>query len=90
MKKLKIALSGVTGEGREWSFSVAGFWLWGPLTLAAVMVIVAAGLCCRRQPQKVSERDHIVPLNVRDPSALVMAPSWGKCSCPCPTAEKIR
>jgi len=90
MKRLKITLSGVAGEGREWSFSVAGFRLWGPLALAAVMIVLAAGPWCRSRPEKVSERDHIAPLNVRDPSALVMAPYGGKCSCPCPTVEKLR
>ncbi len=37
-------------------------------------------------------RSNIVPLDVRDPSALVMAPfsSGYKCAGPCPSVEKVK
>ena len=50
-------------------------WFWGPVA-AAVVIAVMWVRPCRRLPPDDEEkaRSVIVPLNVRDPSALVMAP----------------
>jgi hypothetical protein len=65
--------------------------LWTPLALAVLAAALWAGPWNRwTMPDEAKARDVIVPLNARDPSALVMGPLPVKCSGPCPTAEQPR
>lgn len=87
-RTLKITFATTADGGREWSFSVSAFGLLAPLALAIVVVVAAALPRGREAPIEVPESvsDIITPLNVRDPSALVMGPGGGidagACSCP--------
>ena len=62
-----------------------------PLTAAVLAAILWAGPWNRwTPPDEAKARSVIVPLDARDPSALIMGPSAVNCSGPCPTAEKPR
>ncbi|MDE2140800.1 MAG: hypothetical protein KGL74_03715 [Elusimicrobia bacterium] len=67
------------------------FVLWLPVCLLAAAAALWAGPWHRISPQdEVKARNTIVPLDARDPSSLVMAPSPVRCAGPCPTFEKPR
>lgn len=86
-RTIKVSVVSTEGGGREWSLSVTAFGLLAPLA-AVIALIALATVPWLPGPrvEAVSAGDTIVPLNVRDPSALVMAPfdfrSPASCACP--------
>ena len=65
--------------------------LWFPLALLVLAGVLCAGPWNRLPPDDEEKaRSVIVPLNVRDPSALIMPPPSGKCVGPCPSFERPR
>ncbi len=67
-------------------------WLCGASVLAFLaFLLLWAGPWNQWTPAAVAEGpDLIVPLNAREPSALVMGPSPTRCQYGCPTVEKIK
>lgn len=64
-------------------------WLWGPLAFALLLCALAKAPLGRPKVPRGGPGDElIVPLNARDPSALVMGPSVGKY--PAPPIQKPR
>ncbi len=63
-------------------------WLWGPLAVIAAAWVWAGPLARLPAEDEAKARAVIVPLNVRDPSALIMGPSPVNCHGGCPTTEK--
>lgn len=75
-----LSYTNADGRVREWRLSMESFWLL--LVLAAVAAGIAFGPLYWIRPEEelpVVQKeppDNIVPLNARDPSALVMAPQY--------------
>jgi hypothetical protein len=82
MKRFRITVSGETRGGRQWSYAVPGAWLAAPAVLLLLTAVLAfAGPWNRWPPQPPAgdaRSEHVVPLYVRDPSALVMGPFTDK------------
>ncbi|MCX5797076.1 MAG: hypothetical protein NTY77_16410 [Elusimicrobia bacterium] len=90
-KLIKVSVVNAEGDGREWSISVPVFGLLAPLAAVIALVALAAvPWLPGPRVETVSAEDLIVPLNVRDPSALVMAPLDFRSlpSCACPAGKK--
>lgn len=85
-RRLKLSLVSTTAAGE--SESSVSLPVWALACAAAAVVAVA--LISARGPlsPRAPVPEEITPLNVRDPSALIMSPVYGRCSCPCPTVKK--
>lgn len=65
--------------------------LWLPISLLFLAAVLWGGPWNRLPPDdEAKARSVIVPLDARDPSALIMAPPSGKCVGPCPSFERPR
>ncbi|MBI5595804.1 MAG: hypothetical protein HY928_06910 [Elusimicrobia bacterium] len=74
--------------GKSWRVSVRGLWLAVPAVLALFAFALQAGPWNQWPAEPDRDSAEIVPLNVRDPSNLVMSPWWGTCRSECPSVSK--
>jgi hypothetical protein len=63
-------------------------WLWGPLVVIGAALLWAGPIARLPAEDETKAREIITPLNVRDPSALIMGPAPVSCRGACPSTER--